>query len=154
MRCTGVKENYIPNYLRLSCMVCCTFLGYQRFPASFHEALVRREDTGEEYAYILCSLAASSVVSPSLPFLCDLSEGKEDTTPILRKIHKENAGHVSGGQLYLLATNLWPLPSSERATCWCSFFLKLFLVKEGRGSWRENRHGFRVPQLSGGDRTA
>lgn len=48
----------------------------------------------------------------------------------MRKIQKENMGHVSGGLLSLLSTNLWPSPSSERATFWFSFFLKLFSVKK------------------------
>ena len=47
---------------------------------------------------------------------------KADTTALISKTQRRNSvGQVSGGPFYLLTTNMWSPPSSERVIFWFLF---------------------------------
>lgn len=124
------------------------FFGCQRFPASLHK-LLAREDAGEKHAYVLCNLATLS--SPHLcPFFATSVKEKR-YNPIIRKIQKENVGHVSEAYGPSSAQTCGPHQAQKGQGFGFLFFLKLFSVKK-RERETENRRGFCGPPLSGGDR--
>lgn len=80
-----------------------------------------------QFTYFLYSLSLFSLSSHLQSTV--KAEGIQLLSLVTHK-RRNNVGHVSGGPLYLLTTNLWSSPSSERVFFF--FFLKLFLIKKKR----------------------